>query len=269
MNSDKKKPNKSKDIKNTNNKSNIISSANHVKQIDIVRDFLQSNKIFFDTVAASLLAIMAIIISLAQIFIFLKQNELIGTQAEIARQQAIPQFVITARQLIDPDGIARSEAIYVNNRAGIARDFYCNEAIFLDVELTPMRRGQVQKIEIPINGYYSSSGYTAEGTGQLLVISGYKSGDKLSKLKKSCYQLAGDREVFCSIELRKYLQLYYRDIFGKEHEEYYYVPFLYGGSPIEAEEGKKIFEKYKAARKNLNMVEFDELTADKLLELVK
>lgn len=265
-NSDKKTPNKPKD--NKNNKSSITLSGNHGKRIATLRDFLQRNKIFFETITATLLSIMAIIISTAQILISSKQNVLIETQTEIARQQAIPQFVIAAKQLIDPDGKARSDAIYVNNRGGIVRDFHCNTATFFDVKLSYMR-GQAKKLEIPINGYFRSSGYTAEGTGQVLVIRGYLNNEKLFQLRKDCHQLAEEKKAFCNIEMRNYLRLYYRDIFGKEHEDYYYVPFFYGGSPIETKEGKEIFEKHEAAWKNLSMVEFDKLTADKLLELGK
>ncbi len=233
----------------------------------MLRDWLQRNKIFFETIAATLLALMAIIISFAQISISSKQYVLIEIQTDIARKQAIPQFVIAARQIRDPDGIVRSNAIYVNNRGGIVRDFHCNLAIFFDVELTSLKGG-VKKLAIPINGYYSSSAYNAEGTGQILVIRGYLNDEKLSQLRKDCYRLAGEKEAFCNIQVEQYLRLYYRDIFGEDHEDYYYVPFIYGGSPIEAKEGKEIFDKYEAARKNLSMVEFDKLTADKLFELV-
>jgi hypothetical protein len=81
--------------------------------------------------------------------------------------------------------------------------------------------------------------------------------------------LAKEQEAFANVEVRRYLELEYDDILGKEHIDYYYVPLITGGSPMEPREGKAIFEKYHAARINGTMVEFDKLTGDSLFEHVK
>lgn len=261
-----------KDLTTTENKpiimdnSSDLSLANHETRVIILRDFLHRNKIFFETVAASLLSLMAIIISAAQIFISVKQNALTAMQTEIARQQVMPQFVIAARQVIDTlDGKIKEDAIYVNNRGGIVRDLFCNTAVFFDVEFTP-ELGEQKKIELSVNGYYGSMMNTAEGTGQVLTIEGYHNSEKLSQIRKAFTRLAEEKKAFANIEVRRYLRLYYRDILGKEHVDYYYVPLIYGGSAIETREGEKIFEKRNSAVKNLSIVEFDKLTAENLFQ---
>ena len=198
-----------------------------------LRSSLRRNKIFFETVAASLLSLMAVIISVAQIFISVKQNALTSMQAEIARAQAMPQFVIAARQVMDSlTGKVREDAIDVNNRGGIVRDLLCNTAVFFNVELTS-QSGNGKKEELPVNGYYGSTMYTAEGTGQVLQIQGYLNHERLSKLRENFMTLAYQNKSYANVEVRRYLRLYYTDILGKEHVDYYYVPIIYGGSRID------------------------------------
>jgi hypothetical protein len=52
-----------------------------------MKKWLQNNKIFFETIAATLLSLMAIIISVVQINIAIKQNKLTEIQTELVQHQ--------------------------------------------------------------------------------------------------------------------------------------------------------------------------------------
>lgn len=69
--------------------------------MDKLREWLTKNKIFFDTIMASFLATMAIIISI-------NQTKLTNLQTKIALYNSLPQFIINAKQIYD------NESKYVN-----------------------------------------------------------------------------------------------------------------------------------------------------------
>lgn len=52
-----------------------------------MKEWLKSNKIYFETIAATLLSIMAIIIAVVQIVIATKQTKLVEIQTKIAQRQ--------------------------------------------------------------------------------------------------------------------------------------------------------------------------------------
>ena len=62
--------------------------------INKFRNWLTINKVFFETIAASLLSLMAIILSIAQIIISNKQTDLNVIQTEVAKKQ----LVLTSKQ---------------------------------------------------------------------------------------------------------------------------------------------------------------------------
>jgi cell division protein FtsL len=65
----------------------INASSNTDSSLDGVRKWLSGNKIFFETIAASLLSLMAIIISVVQINIARQQTQLTELQTQIAQAQ--------------------------------------------------------------------------------------------------------------------------------------------------------------------------------------
>jgi hypothetical protein len=227
-------------------------------------DFLTKNKIFFETIAASLLSLMAIIISVAQIGIATKQNNLTELQAKIAIQQAIPQFVVTARQIYDEkvQKVTENE-IYVRNQGGIVQDLESDTAVFMSVTFVT-KSWEQKTVEIPLNGYYIGKTCTSrEGTGLVLLIQGYKNQEREIQLKDDFRRLARERGNSGAVEIKRYLRLTYRDIFGKKYTKYYFIPLVPGGEMIEEDKGKAIFERHK---KNSTQEGFVSLTASKLLD---
>lgn len=77
--------------------------------VNLVRQWLTGNKIFFETIAAFLLSAMAIIVSLVQLDIASKQTQMLDLQTKIALQQILPQFVIKAVQILDETGYASDD----------------------------------------------------------------------------------------------------------------------------------------------------------------
>lgn len=229
----------------------------------MLRAFLKRNKIFFETGAATLLSAMAVILSIAQ-------YDLAKIQTETARQQALPHFVIATRQVMDAeDRMYVEDRIYVNNLGGIARDLESNTAVFFDVDIAIQDIGHHRKLQLPVSGYYGITRPTDNGIGQVLEISGYLNNKKFVQLERDSRKLTAERKgLYCVIQIRRYLKLDYLDVFNKEHVDYFSIP-RYGGRPMEPREGKKIFDKYNASFKDLEIADFDKLTAENLFERVK
>jgi hypothetical protein len=80
--------------------------------------------------------------------------------------------------------------------------------------------------------------------------------------------LVAPKNEFGEISLRRFLNITYTDQLGEEQSEYYYVPLIYGASPITEEEGKAIFSGYKNSFGTKKFIEFDKLSAGSLYELV-
>jgi hypothetical protein len=231
--------------------------------LNSVRTWLTNNKVFFETLAATLLAAMAIIISIVQINIAAKQTALMELQAEVARQINLPQFSLAARQIRDPaTGNATEDKIFVTNHGGLAQDVRCSFAVFFDIEvLRHERRGKFTE--------HTDSGIAHTATGKELVVTieGYQNNTKACALERAFRELGTRVNRSASMDIRRYVRIRYRDIFGNQHTKYFFVPLIYGGTELSEEEALPLFERHESAWETKEMREFEELTAQDLMEI--
>lgn len=88
-----------------------------------MRSFLEQNKLFFETVAATLLSLMALIVSIAQIVIAVKQTNLTEIQAIVAREQVLPQLVVSTKLILDEaTNKFQDENTYVYNKEELSEN---------------------------------------------------------------------------------------------------------------------------------------------------
>ena len=66
---------------------NPSEAAPELSRQDKLRKWLERNKVFFETAAATLLSAMALVISISQICISIKQNDMIRIQTQIAEKE--------------------------------------------------------------------------------------------------------------------------------------------------------------------------------------
>ncbi len=260
------------------------------------RRCLRDNKIFFETIAATLLGMMAIIVSVMQIAqsswqshvsnqiaqdsisiassqktLAEKQTELLDLQTKIALQEVIPQFVITADQVTDDTGFATDDRLVVRNIGGVVRELHCEHAVFLDIKLyyrTP-REGKPIKKWIALNNYYAATLHDARGEGPVLTLVGENNNKLAVQLKRDFAQQAEANGMFGSAERRRYLRLKYRDMLGNEHDDFYFVPMIFGAHHLTPEEGESQFDAFHEVVREGRLVEFVGLTAEQLFEEAK
>src|SRR5436190_10899267 len=119
--------------------------------------WLTINKIWFETVTASSLSLMAIIVSVEQSRTASEQTKLSSLQTQIAEAQALPQFEVAIRQkLNDATSKLDDDLLVVSNRGGPIHDFTADAVCFLKV--TTQDAGFAHsEADIPINGYFTAS----------------------------------------------------------------------------------------------------------------
>lgn len=266
------------------------------RTFDKVRRWLTNNLVVFETIAASLLAAMAIIVSVVQMAqtsrqnqlanelaknsnelaetqaeLAAKQTELFDLQTKIALQQVLPQFVISAKQIADETGFATEDKIVVRNAGGVVRELHCEHAVFLEVEIyyrNPHEGGPIKK-RLPLNGYYAATVHNPEGEGQVLTLLGNKNNKRAVNLDRDFGILAEANGLYGFTKLLRYVRLRYRDMLGEQHEDFYYVPLIFGAHKLTEEEGKLAFDTHSKGIRDLQILEFKQLTPEIILQKVK
>lgn len=250
-----------------------------------VRTWLTRNKIFFETLSATLLAAMAFTVSFIandisadsnaiarlQTKLAERQTELAELQTTIALQQVLPQFVITAEQTLNGDKTASMDHIIIRNVGGVVRELVCDHAVFLGVQLYPARAtpGPAIQTNVPLIGYYSATIHSPDGDEMELEIrGGEENNSRAGRLVMEFGDLTAARGMNGHLEIRRYLRLRYRDAIGEEHEEHFFVPLIFGARQLSAEEGRDVFAEHDAAFDTTSYLEFELIDAEDVLAAV-
>ena len=159
----------------------IIEEIKDIEPSKKFRTFLSKNKIFFDTLAAISLSLMAVIVAVLQVNITRKQNELIEAQLLVQKQLASPHFNIRT-QILDNNetGKPSAEVLVVTNEGGEVYNLDWEIAVFFDVvALSP---DKPKEVEIPVSGYFYQQIFSQETTGTMLNGYGEDNFARLNKL---------------------------------------------------------------------------------------
>jgi hypothetical protein len=226
-----------------------------------VKKWIESNKIWFETVAASLLSLMAVIVSISQERTASRQTELLTIQTKIAEAQASPQFEVEMQKKRDDvSGKFDDYTLVVNNRGGIVEGFDAQAAVFL--HLVASGNGlETLKADIPISGYFASSFPSAAGTGQLVSMVGDHNNAAVIKLSDDLRETKGhERLGFVRLSEEIVVRLRYRDLLGRRGEVYYEARFVGGGLRVSDDIGRaRLVEWEGAIRPELSKVSAEEL----------
>lgn len=231
-----------------------------------MRDWLKDNKIFFETVAAFALSVMATIVSVAQLVLVRQQNELISLQTQVAEAQALPSFEIGTRQIRNPDsGKFDDDRLEIKNDGGAIHDFSASVAEFLFINAyRPRTDALVRKIEIPFSGFYNSQGVSAAGKGILTTFFGYRNNATLIELTRKATSVAQDRGWDTTLLNQKiFLRLVYRDILNRQHYDYFEVANVGAAVQIETSVGAARFKAWDEAPRK---VDLSQLTPEFLID---
>lgn len=234
-------------------------------RIDILRNWLNNNKIFFETIVAIFLAIMAITLTIVSINVSIKTNEIAYHETEIIKMENQPIFnfkVTYDYTYIDEFdySVPVDEKLIINNVGKPLKEFSYEKMIFLKIRY--WENGTYPKPAfIPIY-YYFPGISTGNLINELVTFRGpyaytNNTGNHLKILQAekslSEYVRRLDANNSASIYIFRYIKIEYTDIFENIHEEIYFVDPYNGAYKLNKNEGRTISKYYDS-------FDFEELT---------
>lgn len=221
-----------------------------------MRDWLERNKVFFETLAAVLLSLMAVVIATVQTVVAVKQTHLSELQTRIAEVQALPQFNLVS--FVSNDGhrswVLRNGGAPIHNL-----EFGCS--CFLAVTSNVDGAG-IKTIELPFHYCVGSWGSSEGGTGDIANVSGFQTVGEFDSLRNQIVQAAERRKCRdTKVGLHLVVRLQFLDLLDRQTTAFFGATGIAGGRAISDETGKALFARWDTQP---HISAFD--TADKVFD---
>jgi len=223
-------------------------------KVNIIRSWLNNNKIFFETIVALLLAVMAITLTIMSINVSEKANEIAFYETEITKMENQPifRFMLDSNFIyLDNDIVPAKEQLIVSNIGKALKEIDCRSIIFL--KITYWKNESLPEYAlIPINDYYFTEFHTTNLTGELIYFQSHlyynrETGNRLEihKANNNFSEFAiKQNDNSGSIEILRFINVEYIDIFNNFHEEIYFVHPIYGSHKLNEEEKNTVRDYY-------------------------
>jgi hypothetical protein len=223
-----------------------------------MRRWLRRNKIFFDTVAVSLLSLMAVVVSGASYLLLDRQTRAL----EVEKQAFIS---VNSEQIWSPElSLVTDDRLRITNDGGPVRDVVALVETF--IEATWGRGGQYKEVTLRLDGYYTGAFITAQPKGVLATHIGNSNVTSFARLERDFAEKAKERGLeIALLRLQRYVRVTYTDVLGMTREEYFHVLAVAGGTRIPLEEGRKRSE---AEKRGMKSVQLGVMTSGELLDVV-
>lgn len=201
-------------------------------------------KFYSETIGASLLSVMAVVVSCSQCGIASKQTALLDAQTQIAKQQMMPILEIysSQRKTTNPNSFDE-DVLYIKNVGHPVRDFGARNVSLVNIVFDDPSRNIHKDSSFIMSGYYLASVSTASGTGVLAYLIGENNNARFGNLNREYLRHCENKGCYGYIELCTYLKIGYTDRLGKRHLEYYKVERGQIGTMVTPDEGKKVFDR--------------------------
>ena len=229
-----------------------------------MKNWLIKNKIYFEIVVATLLAIMAVVVSISQFYIASQQTKLITAQLEVVKTQIEPNIQVREKLIKNYD----EHQIYISNLGVSALDASSKTRVFLTAELHQKEAPHSFEIEIALDGYYKGATATSNHEGLMFTIVGDQNNKRMNKLRREFRKLSDKNGYYSSIGIRRYVRVSYTNILGKPKELYYYVKST-GSEQITNSQGSELFKKYNSLFGTPLSQELRKLNATTIFDLLR
>jgi len=232
--------------------------------------WLKDNKIYFETVVAFLLGLMAILVSASQVFLAVKQKELTEAQLIVAKQTISPSIHATVTQVRDSEtGRYSEEELRVYNIGGPALAAEASNAVWLHVKLYPEDESkQPIEREFAMSGYFSATAVTEDPEGLMFTSMGHHNNQKLVDFNVRFTQFAERYGYYAEISLSRFVRVSYRDSLGQLHTDYFSVAPVRGAQELDSEAGKTKFALFRESIGTDKSVDLDSISEERLLNQV-
>ncbi|HHX8271082.1 TPA: hypothetical protein ACVOYV_004313 [Vibrio diabolicus] len=243
-----------------------------------MKNWLSSNKIYFDTIATFLLGVMAVIVSVAQLNVSQVQTELALSQAELAKSQlkvaqvqVSPQIHVEAEYILDEaTGRPTEDRIKISNLGFPLVTASSKSIVFLKAIITEKELPFEQKrLFIALNAYYGAQIVTGSAQGVLFSTYSDNNNSNFGSLLREFMSLSDRNNYNGYIELERYVNVNYSTHMGTTDKLYFKVNMVGGAEKLEAKDGEDIFEFHNSQFPLGKLEDFSTLTSTKLWELIQ
>jgi hypothetical protein len=230
---------------------------------DDIKKSLESNKIFFETVAAAALSLMSVLVSMSQWRSVETQNKILGLQTKIAEIQAMPRFQISLDQVRNTqNGHIDENDLNVVNQGGPAKNFAAEAAYFMDV--SDQLENQRCEAILPINDYFDAALLGHNDEGEMVKMVSRTNNTDYSHVEAQLLELAKDSKHVLTWNPELLVRISYTDILDDSHIEFYEVHAIAGATRMDDALGKSRFSLLKESAST--MLSLHTLTGNLLLK---
>lgn len=238
-----------------------------MSQWEIIRNWLNKNKIFFETIVMVFLTIMSVTVTYTS-------NEIASNQIDINKMENQPIFHIYT-EYVFPDSNEATfthDQLVISNSGSSLYEFKYQPYVFLKVEYWDTKPDNI--VFIPLEGYYFFSDQARNLTGRLVTIKDFNNDPKESEAnwykieqsKNELYEMSQKNNMSTRIGVVKYIFISYKDIYGNYHEEMFLSDQL-STVKINRNDSLKIIEYYDEKISEEQYFEIDNLSTDKIYEM--
>jgi hypothetical protein len=224
-----------------------------------LKDQLEASKVYFETIAAVLLSLMAILVSIAQGCTAARQTELFEKQTKIAEAQVLPEFNLHIELQYDQASkLYKNEQLIVDNNGGAAQEWDVDSIEFLRVTYSS------SKVALfALNGYYTAGFRSGSDRGRLITLTGKDNNDRFYRLYTE--SLDSSPCEMALVDLERYVRVSFTDILGSRHVNYYVVAAVSGAKRLQPKEGEAAFKRWRERLTSGSFfLEFNKTTSDLL-----
>jgi hypothetical protein len=221
---------------------------------DRSRRVLKKNKIFFDTIAAVFLSVMATIVSWGSY----TQARL---QTRLQTAQSLPFILVKSAQLPDDKGIYAEHRVTIENVGNSVREFRSTVRSTMLIEITSKKDGTKEpELVIPVSGYFAADFETGDAKGLLSTYNGVNNHSRAVALDR---YVSTDPLRFIQVRFVHLFTVSYTNALGSHQTECFKIDGVSGGVYLSNDEARKWKDKYDPAD-GVGAREFSELSGIEL-----
>lgn len=222
-----------------------------------IRKWLEANKIIFETLAAVLLSVMAIVVSV-------KANGIASMQAELMRAEQLPIIGFEREHIYDESNTVVDLELAVINYGAPATEFSHQYVSYLTLLYHPQDT-KFATVQLPLINYFTLSAISENVTGKLVTFIGNRNVARYVELEHALRDYARNNNAAASLDLVTYVKVEYKDLLQERHIEYYRVDD-FRSFKLDESEGSRLFAEHEEAYRNGMEIDFFEATPEILIE---
>jgi hypothetical protein len=192
-----------------------------LNSIRACRDWLNRNQVFFQTIAAVLLSIMAI-------FVTLQTNQIVSYQTKLMEAEQVPHLDFNLDMVYNSsENEFCRDQLTISNSGSPLREFSVSSYVLL--VLSYFNRTERSFVDVPISilRYYTTFTYTNNPSGELAILTNYDISEVnywlANQTVNGFFDIAQEKDYLTSASIYRYFLVTYRDNMEKRHYEQYVV----------------------------------------------